>query len=320
VVRRVILGVLGAVLLLVGLAAGAAALWAYAVLGNDGILRYSEGTITPGASAQATIIDVDRFSVTVPVVGGLGDTTLSVTAPAGDVFFGAAATPDVDAYLTGVPYSVAVRNAGDWSVTDIPGGQPAADPAAQAFWLASDSGARAAIAVPASRPLTLVAMTPTGAVTGPLELSVDVTVADVGAYVTWLAVTAGVGVLIGILLLVLAFRRKRPMGRHAAGSVPTEPAATAVVEAGEPETEPTQPTAAPETPEPEPEPETPEPETPEPEPESEPESETPELETTETEPDTAETEPVVPALAADETQELPVVNVPVEEGTNDAAP
>jgi hypothetical protein len=241
VVRRVVLTVLGVICVLGGLAAGAAAVWSVAVLGSDGVLRYGAGTITPGTASQATIIDVDRFSVSVPVVGALGDTTLSVTAPsaadpAAGAFIGAGTTRDVDAYLAGVPYSVALRDGTDWNVTDVPGGQPPLPPPDQRFWLAADSGPRAAIAVPSERPLTLVLMTPDGSPTGVLALSVDVTIASAGTYELWLSVTAAVLVAVGAVLLFLAFHRRRPRGRHAAGAavVAVEPEA-AEPEAAEPE-------------------------------------------------------------------------------------
>ena len=47
VVKRVVLGVAGVLLLLAGLAAGGLAAWGSAVFGSDGALRFDAGTITP---------------------------------------------------------------------------------------------------------------------------------------------------------------------------------------------------------------------------------------------------------------------------------
>ncbi len=232
-VMRVVLGVAGVLLLLAGLAAGGLAAWGSAVFGSDGALRFDAGTITPSPDSVATIIDVERFSATVPYVDRLGRTSLSVTAgdagdPAATVFLGAAGTAAVDAYLKGTPYSVALREDGGWSVREVPGVVLPGLPGDQELWIVDDVGRRASVEVPAERPLTLVLMHPSAIPSGPLSLTIDFTVPGVVTWVVWLLAAAAVLIIAGAVLLVLAVRlRPRPAGRHAAGAVPVAEAATA---------------------------------------------------------------------------------------------
>jgi hypothetical protein len=220
---RVVLGVAGVLLLLAGLALGGLATWASAVFGSDGALRFEAGTITPAPGTLATIIDVERFSATVPYLGSLGTTRLSVTSgdagdPSDTVFLGAAGTPAVDAYLKGTPYSVAIREGDAWSVREVPGAAVPLLPREQDLWITDDVGRRASIQVPTERPLTLVLMHPSAIPSGPLSLAVDFSVPGVTSWVVWLLVGAGTLLVIGAVVLLLAVRRRRSTGRHAAGA------------------------------------------------------------------------------------------------------
>jgi hypothetical protein len=226
VLGRVVLGVAGVLLLLAGIALGGAAAWASAVFGSDGVLRLDAGTITPAPGTIATVIDVDRFSATVPYVGGLGTTSLSVSSgdagdPSDTMFIGAAGTPAVDAYLRGTPYSVAIREDDDWTVRGVPGASAPSFPREQALWIADDVGRRAAIQVPQERPLTVVLMHPSAIPSGQLALAVDFAVPGVTTWVGWLLAGAAVLLAAGAGLVVLAMRRPRGAGRaprHAAGA------------------------------------------------------------------------------------------------------
>lgn len=225
-VMKVLLGVAGVLLLLAGLAAGGLAAWASAVLGSDGALRIDAGTITPAEGTIATIVDVDRFSATVPYIGGLGTTRLAVASgdagdPSDTVFVGAAGTPAVDEYLRGTPYSVAIREDGAWTVRAVPGTAVPALPREQDLWITDDVGRRASIEVPQERPLTLVLMHPSAIPSERLVLTVDFTLPGVATWVVSLLVAAGVLLGLGVVLLVLAVRRRRSTGRHAAGAAPS---------------------------------------------------------------------------------------------------
>jgi hypothetical protein len=225
VVGRVVLGVGGVLLLLGGLAAGSAAAWTSTVFGSDGALRIDTGTITPAPGTIATLIDVERFGASVPYLGSLGRTSLSVTSgdtgdPSDTMFMGAAGTAAVDAYLRGTPYSVAIREGDDWSVRAVPGTSVPPLPRQQDLWITDDVGRRASIEVPQERPLSLVLMHPSAIPSSQLALTVDVTLPGVTTWVIWLLVAAAVLIAAGVILLVLALRRRRGRGRHAAAGTP----------------------------------------------------------------------------------------------------
>lgn len=232
-VSRIILATVGGILIVVGVIAGATAIWGYTSIGTDGLVRIPAGSITPGEDARATIIDVDTFSVSAPYVGGLGSSELVVTSPQATaeqpLFIGAAATADADAYLGGVPYAAAFRDGGDWTVREVPGGLQPPDPAS-GRWLAQASGIAPGIVVPSQRPLSLVVLAPAGNPLGTFDLAVAFSIPDASSWLLGLAIAAGVLIALGALLLVLGLRRRRALGKHAAGAVVAEsPVPDAVV-------------------------------------------------------------------------------------------
>lgn len=228
--RRVTLGLLAALALLSGVACGVAAVWTALVLGSaDGVLRYEIGAVTAGADSASLILDVDRFEADVPYIASWGETSFAVQSESGTaLFLGAAPTPQADAYLRGVPYSVGVRSAGEWQVRDVPGVTQAQPPAEQAIWIEQAEGARPAISIPTTRPVTLVILPTDGGTLGRVDLGVDFTVPEVARYILWLSIASVMLVLLGLLLVFLAIQRLRPgkhaapkpvRGRHAAGYV-----------------------------------------------------------------------------------------------------
>lgn len=229
-VKKVLLGILAALLLVAGGALGAAAVWAYGTLGPDGVMRFDAGTISPGPQDHATIVDIDRFSATVPYIGELGTITLSISSgergdPADTLFLGAAATTDVDAYLKGTAYAVALKDGDEWTTRAVPGEATPALPREQTFWIAQGVGAQPAIPVPPDRPLTLVMMHPSTVPTGPVTLSILFTVPQASNWVLGMAIAAGVLVLLAVLLVVLIVRMRTRRGRHQVGSSPRSHAA-----------------------------------------------------------------------------------------------
>lgn len=223
-VKRIALGLIAAVLILIAGACGAAAAWAYTTFRDGGAISTDLGSITPQPGATAILMDVDRFSTEVPYIGGLGRSELGVRSldpaeRATPLFLGAGATPDVDGYLSGTAYAVAVNEGSTWTVRAVPGAGIPASPTEQGLWLAQAVGQPAAISVPGSRPLTLVVMHPDASEIGPVQLSVDFRVATALTWALWLAVAAGILLIAGIVLLVLAVRRGAARGRHARGAV-----------------------------------------------------------------------------------------------------
>ncbi len=226
VVKKVLLGAVAVLLLLAGAAAGAAALWVDAALGSEGRITIDAGTITPAPLSQATVFDVDRFGATVPVIGAFGNTTLAVSSgergdPSDTLFIGAGPTADVDAYLKGSTYTVAIRQGDEWTTREVPGVTSAPLPGEQGFWLADDVGPRPSVAVPDQRPVTVVLMHPAGLPSGPLVVGIDFTVPDAGSWVRWLAIACAVLLLLGLVLLITAIRMNRGPGRHSGGAATT---------------------------------------------------------------------------------------------------
>lgn len=241
-IKRILLAVLAVLLLILGGAVATAAVWAHGAFDERGVMRFDAGTITPGTDARSTIIDVDKFSATIPYIESLGTMKLSVAAadsadPTNSVFFGAAATADVDAFVKGTAYSVAVKDGSEWTTRDVPGSLIPALPRDQKFWLAQDVGPRPSISVPDDRPLTLLVMNPSAVPTGPVTLSIDFVVPRANDWILGMTIAAAVLILAALILIAivvwLIVRRGR-RGKHAPGAVESiEP--EPVVEPIEPE-------------------------------------------------------------------------------------
>jgi hypothetical protein len=203
--------------ILVGLLA--AAIWAYSTFGMGGLLSFGAGTIQPGPEAKSILLDVDRFGATVPYLQDYGTTTLSVTTgergdPSDTLFIGAAGTPDVDGFVKGTPYAVALKDGDGWATKPVPGLSAPDLPRTQTFWLAQSVGPRAAITVPAQRPLTLLIMHPSGIPTGNVSLNIDFTVRNASKWIVGASIAAAGLLLLGIGCLVLLFRMRSHRGRH----------------------------------------------------------------------------------------------------------
>ncbi len=220
-VKRVLLGIVGALLVLVAAVVGSFAAWGYLTFGNGGSLRYDLGTVVPGAADTSIVVDVDRFGASIPYLDAIGETQLAARSaqPGGEgtsLFVGAARTPDADAFVKGTPYAVGIRTADGWQVRQIPGGS--ALPATTAVpWLSQASGSTALLDVPTSRPLTLVVARSDGAPVGAVLLGADFAVPTARTWAMWLGIAAAVVLIVGIVLLVVAVRRRRPRGAHEAG-------------------------------------------------------------------------------------------------------
>ncbi len=218
-IKRILIGLLAAVLLIAGGVAGACAIWAYSTFGTNGRMSFDAGTITPGPTAKSTVLDVDKFGATVPYIGAYGTTSLSATTglpgdPSETLFLGAAPTDQVDAFVKGTPYAVAIRAGSGWTTREVPGVGDPKLPRTQSFWTAQAVGAQPSIIVPEQRPLTLVIMHPSAIPSGPVTLSIDFTVQRAAQWITGLAIASAILLVLGVLALVLLFRMKGRKGRH----------------------------------------------------------------------------------------------------------
>jgi hypothetical protein len=140
----------------------------------------------------------------------LGDVKVTVRAGASvPVFLGIARTADVDAYLRGVEHAT-VTGFANGPVYDLTGGTaPTSLPAEQDFWVAraTGTGDQQLVWPVENGDWTLVLMNADGRVQVVGDVAVGATVPALGWIWPTLLVAAAVGLVVGSLLLVLAFRR-----------------------------------------------------------------------------------------------------------------
>jgi len=214
---RIAAVVSGALLVLVSsslLGAGGAALWADRTQRNAGYLTTGVHTFSTSGSALVT----ERTELGSAGVGWLyspgllGRVRIRVTPESAGppLFVGIGPSADVDRYLSGVRQTVISEFFGD-RVEAVDGGRTRATPAAQDFWVASDtgSGARTLVWEPSKGSWTVVVMNADGRP----GISVG---ADLGARMSallWIAsgvLVAGAVLLTGgVLLIAGAIRRRR---------------------------------------------------------------------------------------------------------------
>jgi hypothetical protein len=203
---------LGVILLVAGIALAALGTTVALSVGSDDAISTAPARVRgTGVAVVAEDFRVDTSAI--PVPDNLGTLTLTVTGRNGrEVFVGAAATSDIDAYLTGAPYDVVVDlTAGEKATTrKVPGSQQPQPPASQGFWAAQSSGAPAVLTAHVPSGDTLVVMNADATPVVDADVVVTLTVAKVWTY-SWIAV--GAGVLLA-LLAALLFWRARVAGRR----------------------------------------------------------------------------------------------------------
>ena len=210
-VKRVLVGLLAALLVVTGCAIGAGAWWLWDTFGGPDGARRDLGSIPVPAGTTALVVDIDRISATVPDVSLKGDPALLIGDRTRPTSVYAASRTAVDDFLDGTPYAAAALAAGAWRVSNVPGTARLADPA-RTRWIASASGAPAALPIGALSPASLIIVPAPGATSVPIALSLRV------PDVRTLAIASGaIAVLLvatGILLLWVAAFAIRPRGRH----------------------------------------------------------------------------------------------------------
>lgn len=231
--KRAVLIVLGVLSLLLGLALVAGGGAVAALLGQKESISTQPARMTgTGVALVAEQIRVDESSI--PVPDGVGTLTLSVTAPDGRSMFAGTAKPDdLDTYLTGAPYDVVVdlASGGKATTRPVPGTQQPAPPAAQPFWIAQSSGAKAVISSALDPGTALVVMNSDAA--AGVSADVVVTYRVAGAWVgSWIAVGTGVVLLLLAWLFFwrarVARRRRDEQRAAASAAAPAAPAAEPV--------------------------------------------------------------------------------------------
>jgi hypothetical protein len=218
---RIVLGVIGALLTLIGfglLAGGGAVLWANGSQRDDG------GFFTSSPSTFAS----PGFAVTserLRLVNGLPDRLSSpgdiVTfkAQGGSsngkpLFIGIAPAADVTAYLSGVAHDEVVNVHMDgWkgslskNYRSSPGGPPAGPPASQPFWTTKATGTNVSLTWPASEGTwSMVVMNADASAGVAAGLGLGVKVTFLGWVAVGLLTAGGVFCLVGVTMMFFGFR------------------------------------------------------------------------------------------------------------------
>jgi hypothetical protein len=142
---RIAVIVVGTVVALAGLGAGAAGGLLLAVFGGDGTV--ASGSHSLASSRAALVSSVADINDVTEVADVVGDPRLEVSAEGSGLFVGIGPAGNVDRYLASVP----IDEVTDFEIDPFelirrphPGSRRPAPPARQRFWVAQDTGAGAA--------------------------------------------------------------------------------------------------------------------------------------------------------------------------------
>jgi hypothetical protein len=237
----IIATVIGTALLLGSVPAAATAAAIQASVGRSGVVSQPLGTLAAAPSDVAVVVDGvdDRLVLPEPPawvtsalqLGGTDVSTLAedlgalllVATPAEEgAFLGVAPVDAVNDYLDGSPYSVAVRQAGEWPVVSVPGAGSPPPPADQALWLASSEGPAPELDAQSLTGMTLVLMRPDAGAAPEAALRLEYRVPGADSALQSAAVAAAASsigglaiILLGSWLIVGRGRRPSPEGAAA---------------------------------------------------------------------------------------------------------
>ena len=218
---RVVALVLGIVLLLlpgIGLvASGGVLLWADTTDRSDGfIFSPREQFSSDGYALVSERIELATDADWVPLSVALGTARVDVTGTGGqEIFVGIAPVDDAMAYLGNVQRTV-VDDLGFDAPADsydqIDGGEPSGPPTDQDFWTASATGPGTQQLTwdPAEGDWMFVMMNADGSAGVSVDARIGATAPALGG-IAWGLIGAGLFLmLLGVLVMVLALRRRRP--------------------------------------------------------------------------------------------------------------
>ena len=138
--RRALLTMLGAIMVIAGAGLLAVSMWVYAAFGSDGIATSSLGTITSAPTSSAIVIDVESARVQIPVLPVHGRTTLRLDSVDSQALLaGVAQTDSVDAFIGSREFDAAYRSEGTWSLAHVSGVRSDVPWVATPSWLVSGS-------------------------------------------------------------------------------------------------------------------------------------------------------------------------------------
>jgi hypothetical protein len=210
-VKRVVLGILGAVLGLLGLGLLGGGLLLLTVFGTDGKATVPIGTLSAQQGRAVVVTDFQISSSTpLPVDQSWFDLQLEVTGGQSH-FVGVAPKADSLRYLQGASYELVTgfdSSNGMIDALTIPGDARPADPAAQTFWADQQAGTDVVVDWPVvGTDTTLVVMNEDVGRGVDADVTVLLTISWAGAVGVGTAVAGLVLMIVAIVVLVLAFRR-----------------------------------------------------------------------------------------------------------------
>jgi hypothetical protein len=212
-VRRLILGLLGALLGLIGLGVMSGGLVLLGLFGVDGRTAVQLGSLESDTGRAVVVTDFEiSTSAPVPVDESWFDLRLNVSG-AQSLFVGVADRDDSLEYLQGVPYTLVTgidSEAGALDSTRIPGDRIPPDPASQDLWTDGQSGREASVQWPVTDARTTLVVMNSDVSRGiDADVEVDVTISWVGPLAVGLVVAGVVLIIFGIVVLVIGLRTEQ---------------------------------------------------------------------------------------------------------------
>lgn len=173
----ILVTVLGTALLIGAIPAAVAAVGIQATVGRSGVVSQPLGELRAAPDDVAVVVDGVSARLVTPatptwlgdllalagtdaatLATDLGEVTLIASSASDTAFLGVGAVEDVNDYLDGSPYSVAVRESGEWPTVSVPGTGVPALPEGQPWWRASSAGPAPELPAAALDGQTLVLM------------------------------------------------------------------------------------------------------------------------------------------------------------------
>ena len=206
--RRALLGILAAVMVIVGGSLLAVSGWIYAAFGTDGVSSTSLGSINSSSSSSAIVIDIDATQVRIPIVPVHGSTTLRLDSVQGaSLIAGSSDMATVDAFIGSREIDVAYRSDGGWTLNHVTGASAATQWVSAPDWLTTGNSLDIGIA----NGQTVAIANASGATGVNVEASLQFSAPDAPTAALILAISGGVVTLAGAALAfsVIWLRRRR---------------------------------------------------------------------------------------------------------------
>lgn len=216
------LTIVGTLLIVLSIPAALAATGIQASVGRTGVVSQPLGVLSAAPGDVAVVVDGVSARLVTPappdslrgvlalmgtdadaLAGEVGDVALVATPAADSAFLGVAPIEDVNDYLDGTPYSVAVLEDGEWPVVSVPGSGSPESPEGQPWWLGAASGTAPELPAEVLDGQTLVLMRPDASSDPEASLRLEYRVTGATAALQSAALTAAGGSLGGLLLVLL---------------------------------------------------------------------------------------------------------------------